>query len=108
MVKWRGTPDVKTRVLNIPFIGVLIGRSNHIGGHVMASEESQDKLLERVDALQHELEYLKRGIVRNLATLPRQSAEPKPSLFGSVRGGDITEDMIEESKRNLFRDIKDI
>jgi len=74
----------------------------------MANEEGREKLLERVDALQRELEYLKRGIVRNLATLPRRGAEPKPSLFGSVRGGDITEAMVEESKQALFRDLKDI
>jgi hypothetical protein len=72
----------------------------------MANGESQENLLERVDILQRELEYLKRGIVRNIATPPRRGAEPKPSLFGSVRGGDITEEMVEEAKRNLFRDLK--
>ncbi|MFW6194526.1 MAG: hypothetical protein ACOC5L_03295 [Halobacteriota archaeon] len=29
--------------------------------------------------------------------------EEKGSLFGSVRGGDITDEMIEEAKKELFR-----
>ena len=32
----------------------------------------------------------------------------KPSLFGSVSGGDITDEMIEEAKKNLFRELEDI
>lgn len=30
------------------------------------------------------------------------------SLYGSVKGGDITEEMIDEAKRSLFRDLEDI
>lgn len=32
----------------------------------------------------------------------------KPSLFGSVEAGDITEAMIEEAKRQLFRPLPDL
>lgn len=31
----------------------------------------------------------------------------KPTLFGSVRAGDITDEMIEEAKKALFRDLDD-
>ena len=34
--------------------------------------------------------------------------ELKTSLFGSVKGGDVTEKMIKESKRNLFRNLNNI
>jgi len=32
----------------------------------------------------------------------------KPSLFGSVRGGDVTEKMIQESKHNLFKKLNNL
>ncbi|HHY55893.1 MAG TPA: hypothetical protein GYA08_10700 [Chloroflexi bacterium] len=35
-------------------------------------------------------------------------ASTKPSLFGSVEAGDITDVMIEEAKRDLFRDLADL
>jgi predicted lipoprotein len=74
----------------------------------MASKEDREKLLERVGVLQHELEYLKKDILRNLATISRPSTKPKPSLFGSVQGGDITEETIQAAKRDLFRHFKDV
>lgn len=64
-------------------------------------------LLQRVDNLEQEIEQLKRDIIRSLATSSVNEGK-KPSLFGSVEGGDITEEMIEESKRALFRNLKDI
>jgi len=74
----------------------------------MVNSSNREKLLERVDALQHDLECLKREIIHNLATPPRASIKPKPSLFGSVQGGDITEEMIEEAKRDLFREFEEV
>jgi hypothetical protein len=74
----------------------------------MASKEDREKLLERVGVLQHELEYLKKDILRNLAIISRPSPKSKPSLFGSVQGGDITEETIQAAKRNLFRHFKDV
>ncbi len=41
----------------------------------------------------------------HLVEKPKQ----KPSLFGSVRGGDITDEMIEEAKKNLFgEELEDV
>ena len=66
------------------------------------------EMLERVDWLERELERLKRDLIRSLATTSAEMVEEKPSLFGSVRGGDISEELIEEAKRDLFRDLKDL
>jgi hypothetical protein len=49
----------------------------------------------------------KRDVIHNLVasgTLRKM----KPSLFGSVRGGDVTEKMIQESKYNLFRKLNNL
>lgn len=74
----------------------------------MGNSNNQGKLLRRVNALQHDLECLKREIIHNLATPSQSSIKLKPSLFGSVQGGDITEEMIEEAKRDLFRDFEEV
>ncbi len=37
-----------------------------------------------------------------------EEPKQKPSLFGSVRGGDITDEMIETAKKNLFRELGDV
>jgi len=66
-----------------------------------------EKLLERVDALGREIEHLKRDILRSFTTRPQEQKE-KPSLFGSVQGGDVTEQMIENAKQTLFRNLEDL
>ncbi|ODS30676.1 MAG: hypothetical protein SCARUB_04219 [Candidatus Scalindua rubra] len=58
--------------------------------------------LKHIDVLERKLIRLKRDILHGLAVM-KKSKKIKPSLFGSVRGGDVTEEMIEESKKNLFR-----
>lgn len=65
-------------------------------------------LLERVERLEREIERLKRDLIRNLATVSVPTRPEKPSLFGSVRGGDVSEEMIEEAKRNLFRELENL
>jgi hypothetical protein len=56
-----------------------------------------------ISEIQRELELLKRYLIRN-ATLPgRQKAT---SLYGAVKGSDITGVMIDESKSALFRDLE--
>ena len=63
--------------------------------------------LKHLDVLERELTRLKRDILQGL-TVRKKSKKIKPSLFGSVRGGDVTDEMINESKKNLFRKLTDI
>lgn len=74
----------------------------------MATLTDQATLLKRVGALERELERLKRDLLYGLVAERPQVAALRPSLFGSVRGGDVTEEMIEEAKRGLFRDLRDL
>ena len=56
-------------------------------------------VLKRVRDLEREIEYIKRDLMHlHLEEKPKQ----KPSLFGCVRGRDITEEMIEKAKKDLF------
>jgi len=66
----------------------------------MSGETYFVTLMERVDALESEIEKLKRDLLRSFATQPR--AKRVKSLFGSVRDGDVTEKMIDEAKQSLF------
>lgn len=61
------------------------------------------EVLKRVEHLRRELEDLKRELV-HLAETPK----PKSSLFGSVPAEDITEEMIEEAKKSLFRELEEL
>jgi hypothetical protein len=64
-------------------------------------------VLKKIDGIERELAKLKRDVIHNLVA----SGTPKkmkPSLFGSVRGGDVTEKMIQESKYNLFRKLNNL
>ncbi|MCW3130982.1 MAG: hypothetical protein N2V75_12930 [Methanophagales archaeon] len=57
------------------------------------------EVLKRIGDSEREIEYIKRDLMHlRLEEKPKQ----KPSLFGSVRGGDITEEMIEKAKKDLF------
>jgi len=63
------------------------------------------EVLKRIGVLERELEYIKRDLMHlRLEEKPKQ----KPSLFGSVCGGDITDEMIEDAKKDLFRELEDI
>lgn len=59
------------------------------------------RTLEQVDTLEREIERIKRDLLQSL----RQDREDTDvsSLYGSVEGGDITEEMVDEAKRSLFR-----
>jgi len=59
--------------------------------------------LRRIEDLQRELEYLKRDLLQI-----KDEPKEKLSLFGSVRGGDITEGMIAEAKKDLFREAESL
>ena len=62
-------------------------------------------ILERVSDMERTLEFLKRDIIKGLEPSEKKT---KMSLFGSVKAGEITEEMIDEAKRSLFRDLEDI
>ena len=64
-----------------------------------------ERFLERIDNTQRQLELLKRELMRSIQPIKKRI---KSSLYGSVKGGDVTEEMIEEAKRSLFRDMRDI
>ena len=64
-----------------------------------------ERFLKRIDAMQRQLELLKRELVRNIQPAKRKV---KVSLYGSVKGGDVTEEMVEEAKRSLFRELRDL
>lgn len=57
-------------------------------------------VLKQIDVLEREIVRLKRDILHSLVVREKPK-KLKISLFGSVKGGDITEEMIEESKRSL-------
>ena len=64
-----------------------------------------EAILERVGDIERTLESLKRDIIKGIEPFEE---EARVSLYGSVKGGDITEEMIDEAKRSLFRDLEDI
>ncbi|MFH0813482.1 MAG: hypothetical protein V2A69_11695 [Pseudomonadota bacterium] len=73
----------------------------------MTRKSSNTVVLKKIDGIERELAKLKRDVIHNLVasgTLRKM----KPSLFGSVRGGDVTEKMIQESKHNLFRKLNNL
>lgn len=62
-----------------------------------------EAILDRISEIQRELELLKRDLFQS-ATPRRKIA----SLYGAVQGADITDEMIENAKKSLFRDLKDL
>jgi hypothetical protein len=73
----------------------------------MTRKSNNTAVLKKIDGIERELAKLKRDVIHNLVA----SGTPKkmkPSLFGSVRGGDVTEKMIQESKYNLFRKLNNL
>ena len=74
---------------------------------MLEQPDSQKVILKRVDSLGREMERLKRDLIHSLATQP-QGRKIKTSLFGSVKGGDVTEETIEAVKHALFRPLEDL
>jgi len=70
----------------------------------MGRKSRNTAVLEKIDGMERELAKLKRDVIHNLVAV-RPQRKAKPSLFGSVKGGDVTEKMIQESKQNLFRNL---
>jgi hypothetical protein len=75
-----------------------------VGGKPMIDQPTFDTLLQRVDALGRELEQLRRDLLRGAAGTPAR----KPTLFGSVPAGDITDEMIEDAQRDVLRPLDDL
>ncbi len=73
----------------------------------MTRKSSNTVVLKKIDGIERELAKLKRDVIHNLVA-SRPLRKMKPSLFGSVRGGDVTEKMIQESKHNLFRKLNNL
>lgn len=71
---------------------------------MMSNKINAMSILKKVDILEQELARLKRDVLHSLV-VEEKPKEMKPSLFGRVRGGDVTEEMIEEGKRGLFRKL---
>ncbi len=67
----------------------------------MNTDNSVSAVMKQIDYLELELSRLKRVLLHSLPAVKKQR-KMKPSLFGSVKGGDITEAMVEESKKSLF------
>lgn len=68
----------------------------------MLAKISGTNVLKQIDVLERELVDLKKTVIHTLL-VKAEYEEEKVSLFGSVRGGDVTEEMITDSKRDLFR-----
>lgn len=73
----------------------------------MIDQVSLDTILRRVDVLGREIEQLRRDLLRGMAASPA-APQRKPSLFGSVPAGDISDEMIAEAQRDLFRPLDDL
>lgn len=59
------------------------------------------RTLEQVEFLEREIERVKRDLLRQLSDEKPEGG--LPSLFGTVQGSDIPEELISEAKRSLFR-----
>jgi len=64
-----------------------------------------DIVLERIDSMEKELEFLKRDFIYVLKPLKKKV---KASLYGSIKGKDVPEKTIERVKQSLFRNLEDI
>lgn len=64
-----------------------------------------EEILERVCDMEQRIELLKHDLIKGIEPY---KGEVKASLYGSVRGDDISEEMIDEAKHSLFRNIEDI
>lgn len=73
----------------------------------MGSKLNSAMVLKQIDVLERELIKLKKEVLHGLA-IKEKPKKIKPSLFGSVKGGDVTEELIEESKQSLFRNLENI
>ena len=62
-------------------------------------------VLERIDSMEKELEFLKRDFIQ---VFKPSTKKMNPSLYGSIKGEDVTEETIKGAKQSLFRSLEDI
>lgn len=70
------------------------------------SIKTNETILKKIDKLEREIEKLKRDFLKEAENVEKKGIS-KSSLFGSIKGGDITEEIIDRSKKSLFRDPKE-
>jgi len=89
---------------------LLIGEMKGEAQSMLRERKEKGNLLAQVRELQRILEFLQRDLIRQEARLAsaKRVRKKKMSLYGCVKGGDITEEMIEEAKRSLFRELEDV
>jgi len=77
------------------------------GGVICMRQSKLDAevILERIGDIERALEILRRDIIKGIEPFEKDA---RISLYGSVKGGNTTEEMIDEAKRSLFRDLEDI
>lgn len=68
----------------------------------MTKTMGKNEILKHLDTLEREIIMLKRNILYGKEK-GKRTKKIKASLFGSVKSGDITEEMIEDSQYNLFK-----
>ena len=73
----------------------------------MIDQANFNFMLRRIDILGREIEQLRRDLLRSTMAQPTGPTQ-RLSLFGSVKAGDISPTMIEESQRELFRSLDDL
>lgn len=62
-------------------------------------------VLERIDSMEKELEFLKRDCIH---VFKPSTKKIRTSLYGNIKGEDVTEESIERAKQSLFRNMEDI
>ena len=73
----------------------------------MARKSNAGVVLRKIDGMEREIAKLRRDIIHGLI-VKESRKKAKLSLFGSIKSGDVTERMIEESQRNVFRNMGDL
>jgi hypothetical protein len=73
----------------------------------MSELNGQETLLQRIKTIEREMEQLKRDLIRSWDKSTQKSG-PKQTLFGSVKGGNITPKMIADARKSLFRPLEDL
>jgi hypothetical protein len=73
----------------------------------MSKIHDQETLLQRIKTIEREMEQLKRDLLRSWNKTSYKN-KTKQTLFGSVRGDDITPEMITDARKSLFRHLDDV